>query len=135
MAEAKYSPFSANLERLFARLFVAGGGLFWMAASFFSVYGLDKISPIVSMRNALLPLALSVIVLAVGWFYEYIAAVILAVAEVGIIIWGLTQGWELGVWVLLGVTLLVPIGFAAVLYFLAARMEKLRLALEPKAAA
>jgi hypothetical protein len=135
MAGAKYDPFSANLERLFARLFVAGGGLFWIAASFFSVYGLDKVSPLVSARNALLPLALSVIVLAVGWFYEYIAAGLLAVAEVGIVIWGFTQGWESGVWVLLAVTLLMPIGVAAVLYYLAARMETIRTAGDAQAAA
>lgn len=135
MAQAQYSADTANMERLFARIFVLGGGLFWIMASFMGDYGLHTISPLVSARNALIPLALTVIVLAVGWFYEYVAAGILAVAEVGIIVWGFTQGWEAGVWILLGISLLMPIGVAGVLYYLAARMEGIRTMLEPRAAA
>lgn len=116
-------PLSMNVERLIARLFVVGGGLFWIAASFMGDYGDRRVTTLVSARNALIPLALTVIVLAVGWFYEYLAAAILTATTVGIVAWGVVTGWETGVWVLMGITLLLPIVVSGVLFYMAARMD------------
>lgn len=123
-----------NVERLVARVFVVGGGLFWIAASFMGDYGYHRVSALVSARNALLPLALSVIVLAIGWFFEYLASGILAVTTAGIVAWGVVTGWEIGVWVLIGITLMLPVVVAGALFFLAARMDTI-CAVQPARAA
>jgi hypothetical protein len=112
-----------SLERLFARLFVAAGGVFWTAAVFGADFGYRATSPLVSARNALLPLALTLGVLAIGWVAEYLAAGVLVTAAAMLIGWGVVAAWEPGVWVLMTVTLLAPMLVAAALYFLSARMS------------
>lgn len=116
-------PESMNLTRLFARLFVIGGGIFWVTAVFGADYGYRGASPLVSARNALLPLALTVAVLAVGWFFEYVAAGILTAGTGAVIAWGVTAAWETGVWALMVTTLIGPMLTAAMLFIIAARME------------
>lgn len=118
-------PVSMSLNRLFGRLWVIGGGVFWVTAAFGAEYGYRNSSMLVSARNALLPLALTLIVLGVGWFYEYIAAGLLATASLGIVAWGLIAGWETGVWALMFTTLLLPMAVAGTLFFLAARMQRI----------
>lgn len=116
-------PVTMSLERLFARLFVAAGGVFWTAAVFGADFGYRETSPLVSARNALLPLALTLGVLAIGWVAEYLAAGVLVTAAAMLIGWGVVAAWEPGVWVLMTVTLLAPMLVAAALYFLSARMS------------
>lgn len=112
-----------DLERLFARAFVIGGGLFWMMAAFFGDYG-RTISPLVSARNALIPLTLTVIVFVLGLYNERLTAALLVATWVGLVAWGVVSGWETGIWVLFGVTLFGPILTAGVLYFLASDMQR-----------
>jgi hypothetical protein len=111
------------VERLFARGFVAIGGIFWISAVFGADFGYRGISPMVSARNALLPLLLTLVVLGVGWFYERFVAASLAVGAAAVIVWGVVSGWEMGVWSLVGATLIAPMLVSASLYWLAARME------------
>ncbi|HEY3318060.1 MAG TPA: hypothetical protein VGK50_06525 [Coriobacteriia bacterium] len=124
-----------GLERLFARAFVVAGGLFWVAASFAAEYGFRANTPLVSARNALLPLTLTVVVFVLGMYNESITAALLAAATVAIVGWGVVAGWETGVWVLMGLTLIGPIATAGVLYFLAARMQMVCSLVEQGAAA
>ncbi len=112
-----------GLERLFARAFVVAGGLFWVAASFAAEYGFRANTPLVSARNALLPLTLTVVVFTLGLYNENATAGLLGVGVLGLCGWGLLSAWESGVWVLMGLTLIGPMVIAAVLYFLAARMQ------------
>lgn len=116
-------PVTMSLERLFARLFVIAGGVFWISAVFGADYGYRGTSALVSARNALLPLALTLVVLAAGWVAEYLAASLLVTASGMLVAWGLVAGWEAGVWVLMTATLLAPMLVSAVLFFLAARMS------------
>jgi hypothetical protein len=118
-------PVERDLDRLFAWLFVGAGGVFWMSAVFGADYGYSGVSPLVSARNALLPLGLTLAVLVVGWFSDSAAAALLAASFFAVVAWGAVAGWEAGVWVLMGVTLLLPILIAAALYFRAARMERI----------
>lgn len=123
-------PEAMSIYRLFARLFVIGGGAFWVTAVFGAEWGYRGVSPLVSARNALVPLGLTLAVLAVGRIYEYLASGVLLTAAAGVVAWGVVAGWEAGVWGLMTFTLLGPILTAALLFFLAARMQNV-CALEP----
>jgi hypothetical protein len=114
---------TVGVERLMARVVVILGGLFWMAAAFVGPYGYHEVSPMVSAKNALLPLALTLVVLAVGWFFEYIAAALLGVGTLSLLGWGIVAEWEIGVWILMGITLLLPIVISGLLFYMAARTE------------
>jgi hypothetical protein len=113
------------VERLFARLFVIGGGVFWISAVFGADYGYRGMTPLVSAGNAMFPLVLTLAVLGIGWFWERIAAAILFVGAVGVVVWGATMGWEPGVWSLVIATLVAPMVIAGLLYWSAARMQSI----------
>jgi hypothetical protein len=112
------------VERLFARGFVAIGGIFWISAVFGGDYGYRGISPMVSARNALLPLLLTIVVLGIGWFYERFVAISLVAGAAAVVAWGVVSGWEMGVWSLVGLTLVAPMLVSASLYWMASRMER-----------
>jgi len=113
------------VERLFARLFVIGGGVFWVSAVFGADYGYNNMTPLVSAQNAMIPLVLTLAVLGIGWFWERIAAIILAVAAVGVVGWGATMNWEPGVWLLVLATLVAPMIIAGLLFWFADRMQSI----------
>lgn len=123
-ADNACKPDRMAVERLFAYGFVGIGGVFWASAVFGADYGYSGLSPMVSARNALFPLALTLGVLAVGWFFERAAAVLLVLTAAGVVVWGALTGWEPGVWSLVTVTLIGPMLVSAVLYWLAARMQR-----------
>lgn len=119
-----------NVERLFARAFVVVGGLVWTVMLFASetaakytdfTYTLDEV--VSAAGSALLPLAAAVLVFVVGLFYEKLAALILVVATVGVIVWGVMAGWTAALWIIMGIALIGPMLLAAVLFLLASRMQ------------
>lgn len=112
-----------SIERFFARGFVIIGGIFWASAVFGADYGYRGFSPMVSARNALLPLVLTLFVLGVGWFYERLITLVLAGGALAVAVWGITAMWEPGVWSLVVATLIGPMILAALLYWFAARMQ------------
>jgi hypothetical protein len=116
-------PVAMSIYRLVARLFVIGGGIFWVTAVFGADWGYRGVSPLISARNALIPLAATLVVLAIGWVFEYLAAGVLVLASVAGVAWGVLAGWEPGVWVLMVTTLIGPMMTAAVLFTLAARIQ------------
>jgi hypothetical protein len=114
-----------NLQRILARGFVVFGGVFWVAAA------LGAASPtylnatlLQTLGMGVVPLVISVVMLAVGWFYERLAAVLLLVGAVAVVIWGFIAGWEAGVWLTMAVFLIAEMIIAALLFFLAAQTEK-----------
>lgn len=113
-----------NFERLFARLFVAGGGLFWFIAALgaWSRY-LDDGSEV--FRHAWIILAATVIILALGWFYEVAAALVLFALTVVFIVYGFLQPTigEAGVWSIWLLFTAAPAATAGVLFLLASRMQ------------
>ncbi len=115
-----------NVERIIARSFVALGGVFWVIAAFGAqrVYKGEEFTSAVG--TALVPLAVTVAALAVGWFYEYLAAAGLLVGVVGVGAWGVIAGWEWpGTWLIMIGVMMAPMVIAALLFMLAARMQKI----------
>jgi hypothetical protein len=111
-------------ERLLARGFVIAGGLFWIVAAFAAWYGFREASFVESVGGALNPFLLTVVTFVIGWRYERLASVLLAVGAVGILAWGILSAWSSGLWTIMVATLLAPIVIASVLFYLASRMEK-----------
>jgi len=110
---------SANTERMFARGFTILGGVFWIAAAFAGpyIYGGKNLAG--AFGVAIFPLAFTVAVLAIGWFYERTVALILAIAAVGTVAWGVIQGWESTVWAIMLIFFVAPTVVSALLFYLA----------------
>lgn len=109
------------LERGFARAFVIGGGVFWSIAAFAGFYSFRDTGVPAATIAALIPLALCIATLIVGWFYERVTAVLLALAAIGVVAWGVIFQFEIGVWVLMGFALVGPMLTASLLFWLARR--------------
>jgi hypothetical protein len=121
-----------NLERLAARVFVALGGVLWTfmffssnTAARYSGFNYTTTELVDAGLTALLPLGVTVVTLAVGWFYEKLAAVLLGAGVVAVAAWGIVAGWETGVWILMGAVIMAPMLIAALLFMLAARMQNI----------
>lgn len=112
-----------NVERLFARLFVVAGGIFWIAAFFGAAVGYRDKTPLQASFGALLPLAIVVAVFVLGWFFEKLAAVVLWAGSAAVVVWGAVAAWEPAVWVQMVAALIGPMLLAGALYWLAARMQ------------
>ncbi len=109
-----------NIERLFARIFVLLGGLFWFAAATGADFAYQP-----GVTNPWLWLGVTVVALAVGWLFEYLAAALLGVGAVGVAVYGVVAGWEQGVWWIMGGMVASPMIIAALLFMLAARMQRI----------
>jgi hypothetical protein len=112
-----------NMDRLFARLFVVAGGVFWMAASFAALFNFVKAGASVALLAAFYVFAATGATLAIGWFYERTAAAMLVLGSAAVVVWGAIVGWELGVWILMLMFLVAPMLTAAVLFAMARREE------------
>jgi hypothetical protein len=119
-----------NFQRLAARIFVAIGGILWAfmffasnTAARYSGFDYSPTEVLEAGVSALIPLAVTVIALAVGWFYEKLAALLLVAGAVGVVAWGVVASWEAGMWMLMGIVIVAPMLVAALLFWLAARMQ------------
>lgn len=116
---------SMNVQRIAARIFVIVGGLFWIAM----IWGKEwayRGSPFTQAAGYAALVAIGIaIVFIIGLFYEYLAALILGVGALAVIIFGIIQGWEAGVWGTVLVFFIAPMLIAAALYALAARMQRI----------
>lgn len=113
-----------NVQRIFARVFVLGGGLFWVAMAWGTEWAYRGAPFTEALGGALLWAAGIGAVFAIGLFYEYVAAAILGVGAAAIVIAGIVLGWETGVWAVVFFFFLLPMLIAAALYYLAARMQR-----------
>ena len=121
-----------NVERIIARAFVLLGGFFWIfmlwGSQTGSGYSLGPISSAEVTRalgSAAFPLAFTIVVFVLGLFYERLTALVLLLAAAVVIVWGIVVGWEAGVWMFTLTVLVAPTIIAAVLYWLAGRMEQI----------
>lgn len=120
-------------ERTAARLFAGLGAVIWsLLAIALAAFNLQ--TPNVAMLVILvaIPLVLSLLALVLGWFYENLGAVLLFAGAIATVVWGLVEGWELGVWGITALILIAPEIVAGVLFMMAARMQEVCL-LEKKA--
>lgn len=114
-----------NIERLFARAFVLLGGLFWFVAAIGAgTRYLEDGSEVFTQGWILLGVTLAV--LAIGWFYEVLAAMILLGLTVVFVVYGFVNPaeWEIGVWATWLLFTAAPAFAAAWLFLAAARMQK-----------
>lgn len=108
-----------NTERIFARGFTVLGGIFWTVTAFAGPYVYGGKTVVGAFGIAIYPLIFTIGVLALGWFYERLTALILAVGAIGTIAWGVIMGWETAVWVIMMTFFVTPTVIASVLFFLA----------------
>jgi hypothetical protein len=112
-----------DTERIAARLFVGLGGLIWSVLAIGSamVYGAPDAAALTI--QIVVPLTLAVLALAIGWFYERVAAVLLFAGAIATVAWGFMAGWEPGVWGVMAIFLIAPEIIAGVLFLAAAQMQ------------
>lgn len=103
-----------NVERIFARAFTVLGGIFWVLTAFFGGSTL-----VGAFTTAAYPLVFTVGVLALGWYYERIAAIVLGLAAAGTVVWGVIMGWPVFVWGIMLAFFIAPTVIASVLFYLA----------------
>jgi hypothetical protein len=111
-------------ERGTARAFVIGGGIFWSVAAFAGLYSFLKAGVGNALLGAFFPLVAVLATLAVGWYFERVAAISLAIASLAVVAWGVIYQFEAGVWGLMIVALVGPMMTAAVLFWMARRDQE-----------
>jgi hypothetical protein len=121
-----------NLSRVFARVLVAVGGAFWAFAllgaqnmAYGALYSLPELAQ--GLMLATVPLLITIVVFAIGLFYERLAGVLLLAIALAMVGWGIVAHWgEILLWITAFSTLVAPSGFAGVLYLLAARTQEVQ---------
>lgn len=116
-------PVRMSIERFSARTFVILGGAFWTIAAFAGPYSFKGVDLPAALTSAMLPLAITAVALAVGWFFERVAAGGLVAGAVAVGVWGIVAAWEANVWLIMATVLIAPMLIAAVLFYLAASMQ------------
>ena len=121
-----------NIDRVFARLFVIFGGLFWVIALFGGTvaanytrvtYSLPEIAKF--SLASLVPLALTIVVFILGLYYERLTGIVLVLVAIAMLVWGAAEHWgELVLWVTAVSVLVAPSAVAGALYELAARRQE-----------
>jgi len=130
-ARSKDTRLRIGIERNVARAFVVAGGVFWSVTVFAGQLSSGSFSVGPALVASFLPLVACLATLAIGWYYERAAAVLLVLASFVTIAWGVIYQFEIGVWMIVGVFLIGPALTAAVLFWLARRdQEAFELALQ-----
>lgn len=114
-----------NAQRIFARIFVVLGGLFWVFMAWGAAWAYQGAPLTEALGGALVYAAAIAAIFLIGMFYENLAALILGVGAVGVVVYGVVMSWEAGVWGTVFFFFILPMLIAATLYFLAARMQKI----------
>lgn len=114
-----------NAQRLFARIFVIVGGLFWVFMAWGTSWAYKGAPFSEALGGALLYAAGIALVFVIGMFFENLAALVLSLGAVAIVVYGIVIGWEAGVWATVFFFFILPMIVAAALYSLAARMQKI----------
>lgn len=109
-----------EVGEIFVRGFMALGALIWTVAAIgaylggrpgvFYAYGVVAI--------------LTVAAFLVGEFHQFAGAALLGAGAAALVVWGVVAGWEVGIWVMMGATLIVPTMLAAGLFLFEEREEK-----------
>ena len=114
-----------NAQRLFARIFVVLGGLFWVFMIWGAAWAYKGAPFTEAISGAAIYAAAIAVLFIIGMFYENLAALILVVGAGAIVVFGFVSGWETGVWATVIFFFVLPMLIAAALYYMAARMQKI----------
>lgn len=112
-----------NFQRIMARVFVITGALFWGFSAWGAKWAYEGAPFTEALGLAAVYAGAIMLLFIVGLFYENLAAALAAAASLAVIVWGFVAGWETGVWSIMIVFFVLPLILAAVLYYLAARMQ------------
>lgn len=115
-------------ERTLARAIVIAGSSFWVIAAFAGHYLSRSVTIESSIMTAAGPFLGTLVTLVVGWSHERLASMLLLVAAVAVVVWGLIYSWEPGLWAVMAYAVIAPLAVAAALFALAARAEDRRTA-------
>lgn len=123
-----------NLDRVFARVFVVLGGIFWVAAFFGEtakadysnfVYTLPELAKASTMSLVLLAVVVAILVLC--FFFERLAGLVLVVLAAGMVVWGIVAHWgEVGLWLTAISVLIAPAAISGALFELSSRRQELQ---------
>ena len=124
-----------NIDRVFARMMVVFGGIFWIAALFGGTtaanYRNASYSPPELAHlsvGSLIPLALTSAVLVLGLFYERLTGIVLVLIALAMLVFGFTQHFgeanDVVLWVTALSVLVAPAAISGALYELAARRQE-----------
>jgi len=113
-----------SLERGVARGFVIAGGAFWAIAAFAGASMFQMTGMPAALLGAFIPLVATAATLIVGWYFERMTAVLLAIASMAVVVWGVMAGFEAGVWAIVTFALIGPMATASVLFWLARREQE-----------
>lgn len=114
-----------NAQRIMARLFVVAGAVFWGSAAWGAKWAYQGAPFTTALGYALAYAGAIIVVLVISLFYENLAAIILVAGTAAVVIAGIVMGWETGVWAVMAFFFILPLVIAAVLYYFAARMQKI----------
>ena len=110
-----------RLARGLARAFVIAGGLFWLAVVIAGPRVFTSAALAGPVKSAVVPLIAALVILAIGWVYEHLAAILLFNACMALVVWGVIFGWNAQAWATITVLVIAPMSLAAALFWLAAR--------------
>jgi len=113
-----------RLERGVAIAFVILGGAFWGVAVFAGLYSYRQSGIAWSLLGAFVPFVATLATLILGWYYERVTSILLMVAAAGVVYWGITYQFELGVWMLVTIALIGPMVTASALFWMARREQE-----------
>ncbi len=114
-----------NVQRILARFLVISGILFTFWMGFGNQYAYQGQPLGVATAYGLLFSGGLIIVFVIGLFYENLAALLLALGALGIVVWGSLAGWSGGAWGAMAFLLALPMVISAIMYWSAARMQKI----------
>ncbi len=112
-----------NVERLSARLFVAVGAVLWLlaAASAYTGYWGPTLQH--GIGEALVLGTTALAVLAVGWVFERVGALLVFLSAVATVVYGFVMGWEAGIFVTVALVVVVPMIMAGLMFLTAAETQ------------
>jgi hypothetical protein len=114
-----------NFQRMLARGLLLLGIVFTFWMGFGNQYAYQGQPLAVATAYGLLFSGSLIIVFVIGLFFENIAALLLALASVGIIVWGIVAQWTSGSWGAMLFLIVLPTVVSAIMYASAARMQKI----------
>lgn len=111
-------------ERGVARAFVILGGAFWSVVLFTGWQALSQRGLVDAFMGASIPVIACAVTLIVGWYYERVASVLLALGSLAVVAWGVIFQFEPVVWAIMVITLIGPMVTASALFWMARREQE-----------
>lgn len=111
-------------ERGVARAFVILGGAFWSVVLFTGWQALNERGLMDALMGASIPVVACAATLIIGWYYERVASVLLALGSLAVVAWGVIFQFEPVVWAIMVITLIGPMVTASALFWMARREQE-----------